>query len=43
MTDPKPDPGNSGPDQWAGEDVDDEEAIAAALRGEYDHDDEGGR
>ncbi len=36
MQEPEPDPGNSGPDKWAGEPVDDSEVLERALRGEYD-------
>jgi hypothetical protein len=38
MNEPKPDPGNSGPDKWAGDPVDDSEDLKRALNGDYDKD-----
>lgn len=40
MGEPKPDPGNAGPDQWSGEPVDDAELIERALAGEFDDGDD---
>lgn len=39
MSDPKPDPGNSGPERWAGEPVDDSEMLEQALHGDSDQED----